>query len=303
MKKQKHVMVFTADVHGNEEQYRRLVDYAVRVCADSVVIGGDIAPKGASTDAVMLGKTEMTPEEFIDWQRRFLEERLPELLQPLREADIPVFVMMGNDDCRINEPVLEDNGYRTIHGRRVHLTRDIDIAGYSCVPLTRFQLKDWEKFDFSQPPDKLRHHYEERKKRDYNCRGVHSQLGGIVPVSFGDAEEMDDSIQKDLKNGVYGPRSDKTVYVMHSPPDNTALDQLRDGTHVGSLAIREFIEEAQPLMTLHGHIHETVDVSGTFREKIGETHCFSAGNDNTRRDLAVVVVDIYKPEEAKRIVI
>jgi len=299
----KHVIVFTADVHGNEAQYEKLVEYARRIRADSVVIGGDIAPKGASLDRYIRGRETFTIKDFIGWQRRFLKERLPELLRPLDESHIPAFVMMGNDDCRINEPVLEENWYRSIHGRRVRLTGDIDLVGYSCVPLTPFQLKDWEKFDFSQPPNHLRQRYEERKKGNYNCHGVHSQIGGMVPVNFGFEEEVSDSIQNDLQNGVYGTRPDKTVYAMHCPPDNTALDQLVGGMHVGSLAIREFIEETKPLLTLHGHIHETVDVSGRFVERIGDTYSFSAGNDNMSRNLAVVVVDVYKPEEARRVIL
>jgi len=35
---------------------------------------------------------------------------------------------------------------------------------------------------------------------------------------------------------------------------------------VGSIAVRRFIEERQPLLTLHGHIHESARLTGDWRE-------------------------------------
>lgn len=63
-------LVYSSDIHGNESQYRRLVDYAIQNHADALIIGGDIAPKD-----LPLGK-------YIGAQRRFLAERLPKLLEP-----------------------------------------------------------------------------------------------------------------------------------------------------------------------------------------------------------------------------
>jgi len=44
--------------------------------------------------------------------------------------------------------------------------------------------------------------------------------------------------------------------------------------------LRAFIEDRQPYLTLHGHIHETVDLSGDFVERIGRTRCAAVGNDH-----------------------
>jgi uncharacterized protein len=89
--------------------------------------------------------------------------------------------------------------------------------------------------------------------------------------------------------------------LFHSPPNNTDLDQLYSGLHVGSIAIREFIEINQPYLTLHGHIHETVEVSGRFIQKLGNTICISSGNHEGNEKLAVIVFELEKPIEAKRI--
>ena len=47
------------------------------------------------------------------------------------------------------------------------------------------------------------------------------------------------------------------VLVSHVPPYNTKTDMLYNGRHVGSRAIRSFIEQHQPDLCITGHIHES----------------------------------------------
>jgi Icc-related predicted phosphoesterase len=60
---------------------------------------------------------------------------------------------------------------------------------------------------------------------------------------------------------------DKLVAVIHDPPKGTKLDVVGGGTHVGSAAVRAFIERVQPDVVLTGHIHESdgEDVIGRTR--------------------------------------
>lgn len=46
------------------------------------------------------------------------------------------------------------------------------------------------------------------------------------------------------------------VMVCHAPPLDTSLDQIHEGLHGGSRAVREFIERVQPAHFFCGHIHE-----------------------------------------------
>jgi len=46
------------------------------------------------------------------------------------------------------------------------------------------------------------------------------------------------------------------LFVPHAPPFNTNVDMLISGQHVGSTAVREFIEKYQPDVCVTGHIHE-----------------------------------------------
>ncbi|MBS3164325.1 metallophosphoesterase [Candidatus Woesearchaeota archaeon] len=109
-------VLYSADLHGNEAQYRKLVDEALHRGARAVVIGGDILPKGLPHSA------------FISGQREFVKNRLPALVGPLKEAGIPLYLMLGNDDCAANLDALASG--KNIHGRRLPLTGSIDIVGY-----------------------------------------------------------------------------------------------------------------------------------------------------------------------------
>jgi len=63
-----------------------------------------------------------------------------------------------------------------------------------------------------------------------------------------------------------------TVFVPHAPPRDTALDRIRSQEHVGSTAVRTFIEEQGPDLVVCGHIHEA---RGT--DQIGKTKLINCG--------------------------
>ena len=288
----KHIVLYTADLHGNEIQYQKLVDFAIKNSVDSVIIGGDIAPKEES-------------EYYLEKQGKFIQNYLLRLIAPLRKQ-LPktnFLLFMGNDDCAANTNVLEKNDpefYRIIHNKRLKLSDDFDIVGYSYVPITPFGLKDWEKFDLTNPTEELKLDYEKRKTR---CRfdGYKTDKNGWYRFIFSPEIEKEDSIQKDLKNKIFTNKPQKTVYVIHAPPNRTNLDQIANGEHVGSFAVREFIEKNQPYLTLHGHIHETVDISGKFYDQIGKTLCFSPRNHNVESTLSVIIFDLYDLNNVRRL--
>ena len=290
----RHTIIYTSDLHGNEVQYRKVVDYASLVKASSVIIGGDIAPKGMAAD------------QYISTQRRFLRKQLPSILQPLKNAGIKVYLMMGNDDCKINLDVLEQESgraYFLINNIRLTLTDKFEIIGYSYVPITPFGIKDWEKFDLSAVPEKNHQEYYHRKKNNYQLEGWKSSRQGWIQFRFTSEIEPQDSIQKDLFQTQFRDRPEKTIYVMHSPPNDTALDIISSGEHVGSIAERLFIEQVQPYLTLHGHIHEAVAMSGRFRQDIGKTICLASGNHNVGKNVAILLFDLYHPENVRRVVL
>jgi Icc-related predicted phosphoesterase len=63
------------------------------------------------------------------------------------------------------------------------------------------------------------------------------------------------------------------ILICHAPPKGTALDQSGPGNHFGSLAVRNFVDSAQPAHFFCGHIHEAAGVS----ERIGRTEAMNVG--------------------------
>ncbi len=232
--------LYASDLHGNARAYEEL--FALE--ADAIVLGGDLLPhpRGAG-------------KELLDLQRRFASE----FLAPrLRER--PCFWIPGNDDWEAALPPLEGAG-TPFHGRAVPFLGGFSIAGYSCVPVTPFGMKDFDRFDAEgwEPP-----------ARPGRC--LRSGPGGIREVPLEEIRALG-TIAGDLERlgGLSDPA--RTAYVMHSPPRGTGLDFLYDGTSAGSAAVRSFLESRRPPLALHGHIHESPGV-----ERLGPTVCVNPGD-------------------------
>ena len=169
---------------------------------------------------------------------------------------------------------------------------DFAIYGLAYVPPTPFLLKDWERYDVSR----------------YVPPGCVSPEEGSRTVPTEESETKWATIQKDLASLVGEDPLDRAVLLLHTPPCDTPLDRAAlDGKtyehvpldlHVGSIAVKRFIEERQPLLTLHGHIHEAARLSGEWKIQIGRSVCINGAHDGP--ELALVRFDLESPEAATR---
>jgi len=104
------------------------------------------------------------------------------------------------------------------------------------------------------------------------------------------------------------PDMNRTIFNFHAPPYGTGLDEapaldaelrpMHGGAvmkPVGSTAVREVIEEHQPALSLHGHIHEA---RGNAR--IGRTLCINPGSSYEQGDLLGAVIDLDGKKKVKR---
>jgi len=64
----------------------------------------------------------------------------------------------------------------------------------------------------------------------------------------------------------------------HAPPKDTACDRIHSGLHVGSAAVRAFIEREQPDLVLCGHIHESRGEDYIGRTRVVNPGPVSAGH-------------------------
>jgi len=99
-------------------------------------------------------------------------------------------------------------------------------------------------------------------------------VGGSNPTPFNTPTEYsEEQIEAFIRKG-YEKIKDIPLKIMvpHAPPYNTNVDVVGSDAHVGSTAVRAFIEKYQPQLCLTGHIHEAV---GT--DRIGETIIVNPG--------------------------
>ena len=94
------------------------------------------------------------------------------------------------------------------------------------------------------------------------------------------------------------------VWVCHGPPYNTIGDLTHRHERVGSRALRDFISKEQPDVTLHAHLHESVEMHGKNNictSKIGgETIVASCGNDFERDKCHGIVFDVRDVQKTLR---
>lgn len=85
------------------------------------------------------------------------------------------------------------------------------------------------------------------------------------------------TLHDELTSLVRPQNMNKTIYVIHMPPARLGLDKCYSGVEVGSRAVYDFIKKNQPLLTLHGHIHESPQMTGKWFAKLGKTICIQPG--------------------------
>lgn len=97
-------------------------------------------------------------------------------------------------------------------------------------------------------------------------------IGYSTPTPFNTPGEVPESTMeqwlKECFDRARSLRFDKVILAIHEPPANSKLDVIGNGQHVGSAAVRRFIEEKQPDLVLTGHIHESKGVDSIGRSTV-----------------------------------
>jgi Icc-related predicted phosphoesterase len=305
-------LFFTTDIHGSERCFRKFVNAAKAYRVDALVLGGDITgkllvplvtePDGrisanvfgqarwaedetqakALADAirqsgsytVRLARAEKEridrdPAEVSRLFRRAVIDTVREWVALARERlephGIPLFMSAGNDDEPYVDEVLESADYvQAPEGRVVELPDGREMISVGFANITPFNS-----------PREL------------------------------DEDELERRMTA-LAQQLRAP--ERAVFNFHCPPHSTTLDMapkldanlkpVLNGADVliapaGSLATRRTIERFQPLVGLHGHIHES-----RAAQKLGRTMCFNPGSEYSEGVLRGVLME-FKPNKLK----
>ncbi len=300
-------LFFATDVHGSEVCFRKFVNAAQFYGADLLVLGGDltgkvVVPLVESRPGVHLaqahGRTEtieadglasferdahdmglytrrMSAEEYEHYRgnpdavQQLFEQVMHHTLirwmeyanEKLAGTDITIVTAPGNDDPYSIDAVISEHGG------------------------DKFRLLEGEVLDVAPGVEMLNTGYTNKTPWDTH------------------REYPEEVIAEHVSEMVARLRDPSTaIFNIHVPPHDSKLDtapligqdlQVKGGAGgpqtapVGSTAVREEIERHQPMLSLHGHIHES---GGAIR--IGRTTSINAGSEYPQGVLRGVLVTV-----------
>jgi uncharacterized protein len=285
-------LYFATDLHGSSKCFRKFLNAGPTYGADVLILGADLAGKaiqglvrapGGHYRARFIG-TDYDVEEgpelealekliedhgyypiradpgelealqsagtldtvFLEAMAKRLRAWLALADERLRPRGIPLYLMLGNDDPPALKPILEEGGWAiSAEGRVLPLDEDHELVSWGYSNLTPFHS----------------HREQTEAELDVSLRAMTSQLRDPSRAVF-------NFHVPPLGSGLdEAPVLDDSLIVQQS------LGQVRFAP-VGSIAVRDLELEAQPLLGLHGHIHESAGI-----RRLGRTIAINPGSD------------------------
>jgi Icc-related predicted phosphoesterase len=255
--------LYTSDLHGEIILYEELYTLAIDSSAEFIGLGGDLFPSFPPTKQY---------QDLIPYQKTFVEKFLLPFFKRVLETTCvkKIFLIPGNWDLGYFH-LLKNPIENLIHLDQAisRFDEGYELIGYSTVPPTPFRPKNYERRDNKEAP------WPPQKNPSYiMVNDQNEKLTAVDPFLYLNQKE---TIQEDLLRLPNPLDPERTIYIMHSPPFGTNLDLTSEKNPAGSRSIKTFIEKKQPLLTLHGHIHESPKVSGSYFHRIGKTLSINPG--------------------------
>ena len=278
-------ILYATDLHGDKAKYEKLLDIAVLNDIKIIINGGDILSK--------------TRNRHLE-QPLFIKEYLSAYLKKLKKYNIKYLVMLGNDDLSVVDKLFDEvcNKYDNVYnmaGSKVNID-GYDFIGMNYILDHPFGCKDRVVMEDNYV-----------FQRQYNPIALLSNDIDYDEITdwFEYAHTKLPKMKSILNKLPKSKDKDKTIYIMHMPPSNLKLGQLLyQDLDIGSNDIYNFIKDKQPLLTLHGHIHESPDtISGKWINYIGNTTCIQPGQSELNSDTMVYVnIDLESGEYIREVV-
>jgi len=305
-------LFFATDVHGSEACWRKFINSAKHYEADVLILGGDMTGKAVvpiidngggkytfhmqdvrrdidGADALAVDQRAirdhgyypviMTPEErnefssdpdkldelFHAQMRRTVEDWVAWADERLTGSGMRCIVCPGNDDRPdIDELLASSSEIEVGEGNVIDLPEGHQLASSGWTNLT--------------PWDTPREEEEPALK---------ARIEAIVAQATVSPER--------LVLGLHAPPFDTQLDVAPKIDWDTLTVKGQDEAHVGSTAVKEVIEQVQPILSLHGHIHES-----RAAVRIGRTLAINPGSSYVEGTLSGCVVELDGKKKLKR---
>jgi len=301
-------ILFASDFHGSDAFFRKFIGAAFQYQANVLIVGGDVTGKAmlpivhqgnGHYRGYLFGRKEETsthqelekfrqtisnvgfypivlePDEAEEIEKdpemmgkRFEEEMIARVrawlalaVEKLSPKRIVLYFMAGNDDLASIDAVIDEFEYvRNPDGKRFWIDEYHELVGLSNANMTPWKCaRDVEEDYLEQRLDELESMLEHPERAITNLH--------VPPYDSG--IDVCPQLDKDLKIMTGGGQ------VLMKP--------------VGSTAVRRFLERVQPLLSLHGHIHEAPG-----HTRIGRTLCINAGSEYAEGILKAAIINLER---------
>ena len=275
--------IYTSDIHGDQRKYQKLIDLCEELKIDKIVVGGDLFAKYAKLR--------------IPVQKDFINGYLKEYYKKLLDKGITYIGIVGNDDliipCESYYEMIKDFPNIIDVDCKKYDLDGISFIGSSYVLDAPFKRKDHIAIEDGQemPPQKSNVIYVDKCQKEISVEEWKEYRKKYVPRM----EDILDNLPKPSEGN-------KAIYILHDPPANVKLDYCKDGAKPGSKAIYNFLKKSNAYMSLHGHIHESFDLSGIWKSMIGKTISIQAGQSELDENYFVYVIIDTDKNTAERFV-
>ena len=299
-------LFYASDIHGSEQLWRKFLNAASFYDAQVLVMGGDMSGK------LMVPIVETAPGR---WEARLFgrdqkvegEEAVAELERRARFNGFYPYRCDPGELRRLqNDPAYRDEVFRramtdVVRGWMDLAQQKLDGSGVR-VYVMPGNDDPWE---FDEVFENAPHPVENVEGRVVRLDGLQMLSSGWAnPTPWDSPREKpeDELLQTFEKLGQDLEESVPAIFNLHIPPYDSTLDMAPELTDdlrvvskggevsmmpVGSRAVRDFIERHRPILSLHGHIHESRGAV-----KIGETVAINPGRTYGEGVLDGAIVDI-----------
>lgn len=268
--------IYSCDIHGDKDKYEKLLELAINSECRNIVIAGDLLPKKGKDREKL--------------QREFIHGWFKDYLRRVNNCNVRFIAILGNDDVEAieddyNSMISNYENVYNIDKTRVDI-EDVSFIGLSEVLDTPFFRKNRIAVEEGMTYPIQRHdQIEINKGRTLISKEEWEKYRSIHVPNMSDL----------LNNLPAVKEGNKGIFVFHDPPFGIGLDMCRDGDVVGSREIARYISLKKPYMTLHGHVHESFEISGKWYEKIGKTICMNCGQtEYEEKDLHFAMIDTIR---------
>jgi len=245
-------MLALSDIHQQANKWKILVKTVEEERPDIVCIAGDLIPKNNGI---------LDQINFIRHMRKYA--------QKIKDAGSELVLIFGNDDNQLLIPDIEkgmEDGLWHYVSDRVVEVKGYEFCGCPWVTDYPFGYKYWVA---RETDDVLGIDPEQ-----YGKPVVINSGNRFVDIpNLAEYLKSKPSIEASLKKTASQVKDmSRSIWLIHGPPRAFNFDLCAHGAKVGSQVVDDFILKHQPLITMHGHIHEAPEYNG---------HCWHGYMDKT----------------------